>query len=91
MQVHVYVCAGGAGCAGRMGNLHQSNQKSSRIIEGTLQTVCSGCPAVRTDQKEENVEVLQRTNSVGCFPSFSFKRFFLISFLVLKNQKLKIT
>lgn len=35
-----------------MGNLHQSPQ----IIEGTLLTVCSGRPAERTDQEEEEEE-----------------------------------
>ena len=48
----------GSGLAGWMGNLHQSDQKCPRIMEGTLQTVRSGRPAERTDQEEENVGVL---------------------------------
>lgn len=58
----VSMCAGGGGgWAGWMGNLHQSDHKSPRITEGTLQTVRSGRPAERMDQEEKNVRVLQGT------------------------------
>lgn len=51
----VWAGGGGPGGVGWMGNLHQSDHKSPRIMEGILQTVGSGRPAELTDKEQEDV------------------------------------